>query len=65
MHIHVGEARMVGEMDMQALRGDDMLLTTLTYWRLVNLVSKFIQLTTRMDSMTLHIVSILMKGDDG
>jgi hypothetical protein len=50
---------------MKALRGDDPFLTTLTYWRLMNLGSKCAQLTSGRDSMTHAIVSILMKGDDG
>lgn len=50
---------------MQALRGYNTLLTTLMPWHFVNLSAKWTQLTSRMDSVSLFIVSILMKEDDG
>lgn len=50
---------------MKALRGDDTLLTTLNYWHLLmNLGAKYAQLTSIMYSITLAIMSMLMKEDD-
>jgi hypothetical protein len=65
IHIHIWEATTVGERDMKALRGYYTLLTTLTPWDFVNLSAEWAQLTSRMDSVSLSLVSILMKEDDG
>jgi hypothetical protein len=55
---------MVGKRDMVAFRGDDAVLTTLASWSVMILSAKRTQFSSKVDSVALSIVCILVKEED-
>jgi hypothetical protein len=61
----MGQAGMIGERNMTAVRCDDTLLPTMTAGGIVYKIAISAELTSRVDGMPFSIVGILMKDDDG
>jgi hypothetical protein len=64
-HVHIRKARAVGKGDVIPFRGDDVLLTALTAWSIMDLSAESPDLSSRMDGISFSIASILVHEDNG